>query len=270
MALVRPPSLRSSTNPNYNYWNDDPSIPTIDPDITSPLKADGSNFPAKLYIPDINLAGFNATVAKWTAGTIVQLGFYGNARLGGGSCQFSFSNDQGETFAVIKSVIGGCMLDDSYTFTVPKETPEGNIIFSWSWFPREGRPGMYHNAAYVHITSLSTLTDLSKLGPPMAEFNVFGSQGEDTADRPCSTSDRSEEVGFKNPGLQVEYGGLWSDYPNSGIEPAYTINKKDMCPVSNFAPWEPSARMFTSGLDTGIQGLSAHSDIDAAEGGTEL
>ena len=50
------------------------------------------------------------------------------------SCQFSLSYDQGKTFAVIASIIGGCPTAEAYTIPIPKDVPAGTkALFAWTW-----------------------------------------------------------------------------------------------------------------------------------------
>ena len=106
--------------------------------MTSPLNADGSNFPCKGFQKDV--PGVSQAVTTLTAGKATTVSFRaGGATHLGGSCQFSLSYDNGKTFGVIHSVIGGCPLQESYTFTVPGNAPAGkNILLSWSWQNKVG------------------------------------------------------------------------------------------------------------------------------------
>ena len=61
---------------------------------------------------------------------------------GGGSCQFSLSYDDGVTFNVIHSVVGGWPLNstlDMYQVKIPESAPAAQrVLFAWTWFNREG------------------------------------------------------------------------------------------------------------------------------------
>lgn len=138
---------------------------TIDDSINSPLNPDGSNFPCKGYHLDVaaNKPG-SESVADWAPGSTQKVTFGpGGAPHAGGSCQVSLSVDGGETFKVVRSFMGGCpavadnngeaSLVPELPFTVPKDTPAGSAIFSWSWQNRVGNREMYMNCAHVTITS---------------------------------------------------------------------------------------------------------------------
>ena len=65
----------------------------------------------------------------------------GGASHGGGSCQFSLSYDQGKTFKVVHSVIGGCPLKTNYDIKLPTGAPAGEALFAWTWISRlAGQP----------------------------------------------------------------------------------------------------------------------------------
>jgi hypothetical protein len=64
----------------------------------------GSNFPCKGYQKNTPYE----VVAKDTAGQTYDMMLSGTATRGGGSCQLSLSHDNGRTFKVIQSMVGGC------------------------------------------------------------------------------------------------------------------------------------------------------------------
>jgi hypothetical protein len=120
----------SSPSPLRDPHADRPNEPK-DYDILNPLKSDGSNFACKGYHLNTPLT----TVATYEAGSSQTLKLRGNARHGGGSCQISLSCDRGETFYVIKSMVGGCPLKDSYKFNIPKEIPAAKkCLLAWTWW----------------------------------------------------------------------------------------------------------------------------------------
>lgn len=89
-------------------------------------------------------------VAKWETGSQQKFQVMGlagayQATHGGGSCQVSFSTDNGETFRVVKSFVGDCpaltnddnnghgtVVKDGFPFNVPKDLPTGPILFAWT------------------------------------------------------------------------------------------------------------------------------------------
>lgn len=96
MSLSYPPPFRAAINPNVPQAS-------IDYSITSPLDADGSNFPCKGYQSDLGTAA-GKSVATWVAGTQYNFTVLGSATHGGGSCQAALSYDKGVSWKVIHSV----------------------------------------------------------------------------------------------------------------------------------------------------------------------
>lgn len=101
-----------------------------DYNILSPLNADGSNYPCKGYHLNTPLT----TVATYEAGSKQTLRLKGSATHGGGSCQMSLSCDGGSNFNVMKSIVGGCPLNDNYEWTVPDDIPSASqCLLAWTW-----------------------------------------------------------------------------------------------------------------------------------------
>jgi hypothetical protein len=96
MSLSWPPPFRAAINKFVPQAD-------IDYSITSPLNADGSNFPCKGYQSDLGSVG-GTSVATWAAGTQYNFTVLGSATHGGGSCQAALSYDKGVSWKVIHSV----------------------------------------------------------------------------------------------------------------------------------------------------------------------
>ncbi|WPH02701.1 Hypothetical protein R9X50_00556800 [Acrodontium crateriforme] len=202
--MAWPYSFRSRFNPSNNYTN-------IDYSMTSPLLADGSDFPCKGYQND-DSAG---SVITYTAGQTYNISLSGTATHGGGSCQISLSFDNAATFHVVKSIIGGCPLTSKYYFTVPSFVPSGPALLAWTWQNYQGNREYYMNCAAVQITNgarsrrrtaepagVSTLTDL----PYIWKANV------PTVNQ-CTTVEPENPV-YPHPGSDVEYGnGMTANSP---------------------------------------------------------
>lgn len=107
----------------------DPAVAEADKDYsyTSPLLQDGSNFPCKGYQTGVDS---NITKAVYTAGSTYNMTIAGSITHDGGSCQLSLSYDNGATFKVIQSMIGGCPLVPGYNFTIPSCRSSGNTCGS--------------------------------------------------------------------------------------------------------------------------------------------
>ncbi len=191
MLMSYPPSLKYKGNPF--------SGSQVDSDLTSPLSADGSNFPCK---GSLNLLGTSAgqPVASWTGGQQYNMTISGGAPHGGGSCQASISTDNGATFRVIHSYVGQCPSpsggDSSFNFKVPSDTPAGTALFAWTWFNQVGNREMYMNCAVVNIAGGSGSESTSfKDRPTIFEANIAPSK--------CTTAD-SKDLKFPDPGPDVD------------------------------------------------------------------
>ena len=141
MEMSWPYPLHSKFDPANSYT-------VIDYSMTAPLFADGSNFPCKGYQNDRPIVD----KVTYQAGQTYNMTLAGSATHGGGSCQLSLSYDNGATFRVIKSMIGGCPLTSEYDFTIPSYAPDGNALFAWTWQNLQGNREYYMNCAEVDIT----------------------------------------------------------------------------------------------------------------------
>ena len=94
--------------------------------ITNPLKPDGSDFTCKHYqYNDTNPQAYDIK-ATYQSGNTYNITLAGGATHSGGSCQISISYDNGATFKVLQSIIGGCPLAYTYDFTVPSFAPSSD------------------------------------------------------------------------------------------------------------------------------------------------
>ncbi|PGG97454.1 DNA-directed RNA polymerase [Blastomyces parvus] len=193
MEMRQPYPFRSKFNPD-NGWDE------IDYSNTSPLDANGGNFPCKGYHQDAR----KGSTATYNAGGTYSVELTGSATHSGGSCQLSLSYDNGASWKVIKSMMGGCPLVSSYSFQIPSNAPSGEALFAWSWFNLVGNREMYMNCAPVTIVGGNG--DISSL-PNLFIANVGNG---------CSTVEGRETV-FANPGPNIVYGGTVS--PASPVFP---------------------------------------------------
>ena len=175
----------------------------VDYNLRSPLNADGSDFPCRGYQNDRPIR----TTASYTAGQTYEMSVTDTVTHGGGSCQLSLSYDNGATFKVIKSIIGGCPLVMSYNFTIPEYAPSGIALFAWTWFNEIGNREMYMNCAQVQIAgSSSTRRRAQKRGGQYTSMdslpNIWRAniQGLST----CITTEGQDPV-FPNLGPDVIY-----------------------------------------------------------------
>ncbi|KAF1986733.1 lytic polysaccharide monooxygenase [Aulographum hederae CBS 113979] len=201
MQMSNPFPIRSVLDPETQESDKDYSM-------TSPLNADGSNYPCKGYQNDRPIR----TTATYVAGKTYSMSLAGTVTHGGGSCQLSLSYDNGATFKVIKSMIGGCPdpadTDLSYDFTIPSFAPSGQALFAWSWNNHMGRREFYMNCAQVNIVGSSAarrsnsrrtgeFTSMDSL-PNIWKANLQGLND-------CVMPEGFDAV-YPNPGPDVEYG----------------------------------------------------------------
>ncbi|KAI9293563.1 hypothetical protein K502DRAFT_281701, partial [Neoconidiobolus thromboides FSU 785] len=154
VEMQSPPPRKSQFNKGYGQ--------APDFDMNSPLGA----FPCKGY-------GKGPSVQNVSAGSPIQVKLLGEASHNGGHCQFSLSYDNGATFVVIKTIMSECLRADGYDYNVqiPKEAPNGDVIFAWSWVNRTGNREYYMNCADITITGSSS-NSLS--GPKLLVANIPG------------------------------------------------------------------------------------------------
>lgn len=196
---IRSPDDQAETNKDYDY--------------NKPLSASGSDFPCKGY----HKLEPQVSKATYKAGGQGSLKFApGGALHGGGSCQISLSIDNGATFKVIKSMIGGCPITPEYQFTIPADTPSSNnALLSWSWFNKIGNREMYQNCGRVTIEGSAPgrhrRAEISKRAfsdlPDMFTCNIGNG---------CTTKEGTN-VEFPNPGTDVVRGEGSSQQGDAGF-----------------------------------------------------
>ncbi|GAA5909329.1 hypothetical protein JCM6882_000953 [Rhodosporidiobolus microsporus] len=205
VELLFPPPINSKYDPQTLESNKDYSM-------TSPLNADGSNFPCKGYNTPSAYSSLSS-VATLKAGSTFEIEFAaGGATHGGGSCQFSVSYDQGKTFAVIHSVMGGCPIQSSYNVPIPASLPSAkSATFAWTWQNKVGNRELYMNCAIVDIEGGSSK---SYSGPGLYRANTF-------ADGTCIIPEGTEVL-YPNPGPSPAYG--------STLTSSSAVTSLDNCP----------------------------------------
>ncbi|KAK4138391.1 lytic polysaccharide monooxygenase [Trichocladium antarcticum] len=200
MSLTSPPALRSKLNPHTTPAN-------IDYSLTSPLRADGADYPCKGSLGLLGTAD-GAAVATWTAGAAYRFVVAGGATHGGGSCQAALSVDGGRSFRVLASFEGACPVagaaESGFVVRVPRDVPatEG-AVFAWTWFNRVGNREMYMNCAVVDVVG-ADLGDGERVGfaerPGLLRANIGG---------PCRTVE-GVDIQFPEPGPDVVSSGAVS------------------------------------------------------------
>lgn len=215
-------------------------LPYSTPQLVSTSPLNPLLFPCQRGI-DVSYLSDNATVA--TAGETLPLSFTGSAVHGGGSCQvsvFKLGTDGKVTanpddFKVIHTIIGGCPATgvgnlavsgaDSdgrptapectsndqtecrkkYQIPIPKDLPNGDYVYSWTWLNKIGNREFYQNCAPIKVVGggsddsfLSTL--------PGIFFANIPSAG-------CTTNPGVLDI--PNPGNSVERSALDPADPNA-------------------------------------------------------
>jgi hypothetical protein len=174
----------------------------------SPLDGAGSDFPCKLRAGVYDLTQMN----NWTAGEPQTIRFLGSAVHGGGSCQFSVSEDLQPTkssqWKVVLSVVGGCpasvegnlaggLTDQgagTFEVVLPKEIPNGRYTFAWTWFNRQGNREMYMNCAPITVSGGGNDSAFLASLPDMFVANLPSSA--------CATVENFDYI-FPDPGDAV-------------------------------------------------------------------
>ncbi|KAI9043925.1 putative extracellular protein [Aspergillus affinis] len=180
---------------------------------TNPLSTDGSDYPCKGYVKD----PFNS-VATYSPGGSYKLELEGSATHGGGSCQIALSYDNGATFKVIHSMLGGCPITKSYQFTIPSDAQTGEALLAWSWFNKVGNREMYMNCAQVTIGggARKGTRDLDRRDAFSSLPELFRANTGGPAQ--CKTIE-GEEVNFPLPGPSVEGSLSGKGYQCTGSAP---------------------------------------------------
>ncbi|RYN63910.1 hypothetical protein AA0119_g12476 [Alternaria tenuissima] len=186
----------------------------------SPLDGTGSDFPCKLRPGVYDVTQMN----YWTAGEAQTIRFVGSAVHGGGSCQFSVSEDMQPTkssrWKVVYSVVGGCpasvegnlqggpasRVADTFEVVLPKELPSGEYTFAWTWFNRQGNREMYMNCAPITVRDGGNDPRFLASLPDMFVANLPSSA--------CSTVENFDYA-FPDPGSAVLTGSQAS--PTTGL-----------------------------------------------------
>lgn len=217
MELIWPIPFNSKFDASY-YGNN------VDWSNTDPLFSNGSNFPCKNY----HLQHQDKVQVAYSAGQSYNISLTGAATHSGGSCQISLSYDNGQSFQVLKSMVGGCPLHNNWNFTVPGDAPsKPDALLAWSWFNLVGNREMYMNCVRVAIQAVnSTITPVSRIRPRKRQqlamlarldpgvknasnvttsFGGLPSMFACNVGNGCKTVEKREVV-FPMPGPIVEYG----------------------------------------------------------------
>lgn len=234
MALQWPQPFRASFNPHAVQAN-------VDYSLTSPLNADGSNFPCKGYQTDLGTPA-GASVVTWNAGGSYNFSVEGGAVHGGGSCQIALSYDKGVSFTVIHSYVGSCPLSsgEDFQFTLPADAPTGAAMFAWVWYNEIGNREIYMDCASITVDAGTGPASTTKFADRPDLFVANLGNG-------CTTVE-GKEVQFPNPGPDADVTTKDSVGDNSGSYTGTCAAVKGIGGGSGSAP---------SGGSTGSESTSA-------------
>lgn len=157
---------------------------------------------------------------QWNAGETKTISFIGSAVHGGGSCQFSLTTDpepsESSQWKVIHSVVGGCPSNVSanlepnpdghgaatFPVSMPKDIPDGQYTFAWTWLNKIGNREFYMNCAPVQVGSGSKASTASVAQALSSLPDMFVANLPDTS---CSTTE-GEDFNYPNPGQSIVEG----------------------------------------------------------------
>lgn len=166
-------------------------------------KVDKGPITAATYPCQHNLGYTISTMNEMVAGETQTVSFKGSAVHGGGSCQLSVTLDKNPTpqskFKVIHSIMGGCPGVDgaptTFDFVLPKEVPNGEATFAWTWFAKlSGLPEMYMNCAPISISGGASDNSAFNSLPDLFIANIGSAD--------CTTPP-NKDTEFPNPGQSV-------------------------------------------------------------------
>ena len=221
MIMKNPVPYQSTTSSN------------LDPDLGFPCQA------VPYTITSMN---------NWPAGSTQTLEFGDphTAVHAGGSCQISVTTDRkptkGSKWKVIHSMEGGCpasapgnleggQLPSTFSFTVPKDLPNGEMAMAWTWFNKKGNREMYMNCAPIKVTGGSDSSAALDALPDMAIANIKGTS--------CKTNE-DFDYSFADPGKSTVKGGTGPFQPLCGSSGNAVIPGPDPAPAP--APKQPSSK----------------------------
>ena len=161
MAMKDPPPRKSQFSEYYLLNND------VDYDIVAPLNVNNYSYPCK---------GFKkGPSTKIIKSNKIDINIYGNAPHNGGHCQFGISFDN-KNFVVLKQVIRTCLIPDglNYSFDLPLDFPDGNIIVFWTWINAIGNREYYMDCADIKIQMGNPQTNITIKGKEVLIANLPG------------------------------------------------------------------------------------------------
>jgi hypothetical protein len=169
MYLYTPPTFNSTNNPHRTT--------PPDPYLNYPYNCCGrtDNVPCKGYLSLLGTPD-GAPVATWALGSVQEFSLAGSLNQAvhggnhyGGSAQVGFSVDNGTSWKVAMTFQGNHPRRDggdspeaqTFEFTVPGDTPEGDVVFAWAWVNHDVVQEFQMSCAAVTIVSAGDDTQTS-------------------------------------------------------------------------------------------------------------
>ncbi|KAH9882357.1 hypothetical protein J1614_000593 [Plenodomus biglobosus] len=159
---------------------------------------------------------------QWNAGETQIISFKGSVVHGGGSCQFSLTTDMEPTestqWKVIHSIEGGCpsnvtgnitpedpngTLAAVFPVTMPKDIPDGQYTFAWTWLNKVGNREFYMNCAPVQVGSSSSTASTASVANTLSNLPDMFVANIPSVD--CTTTEYEDFV-YPEPGQSVALG----------------------------------------------------------------
>lgn len=114
----------------------------------------GNPYPCQGYIASQS----RDPTEQYIQGSHASIRLAGTAAGSGGSCQISLSYDNGTSFRVIESIIGGCSQNVDLGFTIPSTASVGKALLAWTWFNTIGNIQL-SRGSMLHIADIRQATE---------------------------------------------------------------------------------------------------------------
>ncbi len=160
----------------------------------------GSDYPCKQRAGVYDITKMNHIPVD----TPTEMSFEGSASHGGGTCQIAITKDKeptaNSTFKIIQVFEGGCPIASEsggthpFSFSIPKDFPNGVMTLTWLWYNRIGNREAYQNCAPITVTGGSDSDDYFNSLPNMYLINLPTEECESTY------QSMSNAVTIPNPG----------------------------------------------------------------------
>ena len=140
--FMKEPIVRRSRYSSYYLSNN-----LVDYNIMAPLNTNNYQFPCKGFPVKKAISTITTDFINVELESVTDLDKHR-----GGHCQFGISFNNND-FIVLKQVIRNCVIDSMfYTIDLPKNIPDGKLIFFWSWINAIGNREYYMDCADIQLS----------------------------------------------------------------------------------------------------------------------